>query len=65
MFRRTGAIAIVVGSLVTAVVITSAADAAVDEEAPRRVLDTRIGLGAPTGRLQPNRVLRLMLDDVR
>ena len=65
MIRRTGALAIILGSLVTAVVITSGADAAVDVEAPRRVLDTRTGLGAPTGRLQPNQVLRLTLDGVR
>ena len=33
-------------------------------DAPRRVLDTRIGLNSSVGRLQPGDVLRLRIDDV-
>ena len=39
-------------------------DAAVTTDAPRRVLDTRVGLSSSVGRLQPGRVLRLHVDDV-
>ncbi len=45
--------------------LTSAsADAAVSTEAPRRVLDTRIGLNAGIGRLNPGTVLKLEIDGV-
>ncbi|MFW2335385.1 hypothetical protein [Ilumatobacter sp.] len=40
------------------------AQAAVVSDAPERVLDTRIGLGASQGKLRPGSVLRLRIDGV-
>jgi autotransporter family porin len=65
MLRRLGAITTVIASVATVIVITAGAEAAVDNQSPTRVLDTRIGLGAPVGRVQPNQVLKLFLDDVQ
>ncbi len=42
----------------------SVTEAAVVSEAPVRVLDTRIGQGAPQGKLRPGSVLRLRIDGI-
>ena len=64
MSRRGVVLTTVVATVIAMSVTAPGANAAVDDQAPKRVLDTRIGLGARAGRLQPNQALTVLLDDV-
>ena len=57
-FRALGA-ALLAVSAALPVFLHGSVDAAVTTDAPRRVLDTRIGMNSPTGRLSPGRTLRI------
>ncbi len=64
MLRRLVVLSTAISLVVAALAISPGADAAVVDQAPTRVLDTRIGLGAAAQAVQPGRVLKLALDSV-